>query len=442
MKARSVSTYDANTHRVEQSERFGNVLIVNLGWSQEIHREVSHLHEIMSINDINRGLYVQDYDAIRKSDYYQTLKTKLKQGDLKGFEYFYYTMVTDEINTLELSALENLEEQFKYEEFLPNFNIVLAIRRWQEEKNPVRKNELNLRLREALNACNILPANYRHYLNLRGVNLAGADLGLTNLGYADLSGALLTHCNLSGARINGSCLDDAELSHSTLTASYMTDASAKHAYFDHVEVEGACWDNSNFSVSSFNSALINGVSFNNSQLDDCDFTDATLRMVANDQCTLRRVNLTGCTFSCDDPRSVKLWGETIFSSQAFASVSRFRHELDAINEHIMCQVYPSHNAKQDASSQRATYQSLVVGNLLDQLNHLSLSSDEKIALINAAIEHEIFMPEGYYSQLAYRAEKSIYGFFSTGSRKYFATDAVSRLEDARDSLLSNSIRYA
>jgi uncharacterized protein YjbI with pentapeptide repeats len=449
MKARKVTVCDVIDYRLKQDENSSTtILYVNLGWSQEIHNKVCHLHELISIRGINRGLYLHDFDAIRKSDYYQNLKAKLKQDvNLNGFAYFYFTMVTDDINNLELTTLEKQEEQFKYEEFLPNFNILLAVRRWQEEKNPENKTKLNLKLREALNARGNLPIQCKHYLNLRGVNLAGADLSMTNLEYIDLTGALLNNCNLNETVINGSCLDGADLSHSTFIGlvlpfrtTTLTDSTAKNACFDHAKVEGACWDKSQFTGSSFKNAIVSGVTFNPSDLDHCDFTNAILRMDENDQCTLRHVNLVGCSFVCKDLNSVKMWDEIIFPPHAFTCVTRFSNVLDNINERIMLQINSSNKNQHEKSSLRKSYQWRIAGNMIERVNNSMLANDDKIACINAALDHDIFMPESYYSQLAYRAERSVYAFFAMGSREYFAIDSTRILEDARDRLLSNRNR--
>lgn len=439
MKARKITDY-IQASRVEKYEDAPQVIAITLDWMHDIHERAFFLHQMSSIEESNRSLFYT-FNGFRKYDsYYKNLIAKLQQGTkLEGFEYFYFTLVTENINHLELAALENLEEQFKYEEFLPNFNILLAVRRWQEETDPEKKSQLNQKLREAFNERGNLPLNRKHDLNLRGVNLAGADLSMTNLEYVDFTDAILNHCDFNGAIINGSCLDGADLSHSTFTGT-LTYTRAEHACFDDVKVENACWDQSQFTGSSFKNAVIDGVTFNKSRLDECDFTNAILRMYENNSCLLRKVNLIGCTIFLNDLDTVTIWGEKIFHPDAFTSVDRFREELNGVNERIMLPIHSSNKNQPEKSALIRCWQTWIASNLLEQIEESTLGNDDKIAFINAALDHDIFMPENYVTQLAYRAERSIYALFATNKRECFTTFAIRSLEHGRDRFLAPSLR--
>jgi uncharacterized protein YjbI with pentapeptide repeats len=75
--------------------------------------------------------------------------------------------------------------------------------------------------------------------NLRGANLAGADLSKSHLSGAELIGTNLRRANLSGADLSGASLIDAVLSEADLTGANLANADLSGSYMTGTKLAGA-----------------------------------------------------------------------------------------------------------------------------------------------------------------------------------------------------------
>ncbi len=400
---------------------------------------------------VTRDKYFTHLYQERLSEYYLSLQDKLDKNEkLLAGEYYYYAMVTDNVNKLNVTALKRMSETYHIQNFDANLRVLIAAREWQEATEALSKNECMTELRQALEARGCLRrANCEMFLNLHGINLSGADLSMSSLDYMDLGNANLSHANLYSTGIHFSNLDHANLSNADCVRpdlkGRMEDAPnirltlARDACFDGMVAPNLDWRESDFSGSSFKNAVIGYGLFTKTVFDHCDFTNGILSFSTSyptEKCSLRFINLEGGKLANVDYTSVDLSGAKFMPYTAFSNAESLIAALDIINTEVMEKLRTKDTSEWYRTSQINSFQMMMADNILYHLSHLSLGHTEKANIIEAALDHDLFLPEKYLQQLAFRTERNIYSFFTAQSHESYATEAVKMLEIARDEELT------
>ena len=182
---------------------------------------------------------------------------------------------------------------------------------WREENRRVVPNLRGANLAEA----ELSGANLRRAIlgeaNLAGARLSGANLPGANLIEADLTGADLSGANLHKAMLADANLSKAKASGADLTDAHIGDATLDHADFSGTDLTGAYLGKPSLYETNFTGANLSAVSFSEAVLFSTDFTEANLRGTDFTgefrSSVLDHVNLTGADLTGADLLRVILW---------------------------------------------------------------------------------------------------------------------------------------
>jgi len=390
----------------------------------------------------------------RNSEYFLNLKAKLENNEkLTPGEYYYFAMVTDDVNKLNIKALETMTIWFDNENFTANLDILIAARRWQETRNPVAKSTYNRELREALINRGSRRTHVNMYLNLRGINLSGADLSMVSLDYADLANANLSYCNLYDTQFHLSDLDNADLSNPDCVrpdlegrmeqGPVIVCSRARNARLDFMKATNITWSESDFTGSSIQCTEINSGIFDNTIFDECDFTSSRLHFSNKSQdcfCSFKSADVSFCELVNINYDRMDFTGATMLDTEAFINTRKLGAALNLLNEATMQSIKTTDKSDWWRTSQIDAYQKTVAANIIYHLDRSEMREIEKAAFIESVLDHSLFAPDTFASRLAYRAERNIYTLFSSQPHEYYATNAVSLLEAARDRMLASENR--
>lgn len=397
-----------------------------------------------------RDKYFAFLDQVRASAYYQALQEKFNKNEkLTANEYYYFAMVTDDVSKLNLTALQSMTKTHYIYNFEANLDVLRAARAWQDATSAEEKHEINKQLKEALERRgNIRRANCEMFLNLRGINLSGADLSMTAFDYTDLGNANISQAKLYGTGFHYTRLDHADLSNADCVrpdlkgrmeeGPNIRSSTAKNACFDHMIAPNLDWRDNDFTGSSFKNADIGYGNFSNTIFDYCDFTKGKLRFsgsyITND-CSMKFANLITGKLIDVDYSKVDLTGAKFMPFTSFSDAEALSAALNTINQDVMIKLRTQDTSAWYRTSQIHSFQMLMAGTILMHLGKLSLGPLEKSNIIDAVLSHDLFLPEKYIHQLAFHAERNIYSFFSSQTHEAYASDAVKMLEAGRDDLL-------
>ncbi len=122
--------------------------------------------------------------------------------------------------------------------------------------------------------------------DLKGANLGGADLSLTDLSNSDVSAANLEKATLVRTWLNGATAEKANFSRIEAYRSSFAEISASGASFASAELQRA----------DFNGAQLSGADFEKAELGRANFKDAVISGARFTLANLSRANLAGATF--------------------------------------------------------------------------------------------------------------------------------------------------
>lgn len=432
----SLFSYDDNKERNRQSGQKLDALV----FASHIHH---HGDEKAAMA---RNKYFAYLNNERASEYYQSLQAKLDNNEkLLASEYYYFAMTTDNVSKLNVTALQRMSEMHHIQNLDHNISVLILARAWQDTTDPTEKKSVNDLLRQALeNRGNLRRANCEMFLNLHGINLSGADLSMSCLDFIDLGNADLSNCNLYDTIFHFSNLDYANLSNPDCVRPDLKGrieqgpcirfSSVKNACFDHMTAPNVNWSDSDFTGSSFKNAKIGHGNFTETIFDHCDFSSSVLSFTNSYErkSSLKFANLMNAQLVHADYASLDLTGAQLMPYTAFSDAQSLCAALDIINAEVMKKLRTLDTSEWHRTSQINSFQKMMAENIIFHLGHLSFSHMAKAFIIESALEHELFLPEKYLHQLAFRAERNIYSFFSNQTHEAYATEAVKMLELARD----------
>lgn len=138
------------------------------------------------------------------------------------------------------------------------------------------------------------------WVDLRKVNLAGAELERTDLRYLDLSGS-----DLTGAHLWGADLRNAQLRDTLLTEADMYSADLTNAFLSDAHLRGADLRRVNADdIAYLDNADLRGANLHGAQLFDCSLSGADLR-----DADLTEADLNGATMFATDFRGADMKGD-------------------------------------------------------------------------------------------------------------------------------------
>lgn len=237
------------------------------------------------------------------------------------------TVQSQEEETIDDSALENLEPAISAEEFL---------QRYQEGERDFTGINLTgvdlsgktLDSNVSLSQANLSSANLANAkltgVNLIGANLQGASLKSTNLQNADLievnlSGANLTKAILYSARLiqanfSQANLSEAKLDRANLTTANLSKTNLAQASLSSANLTGADLSQAKVSKVNLSYANLSGVNFNGVNLSGANLSAANLYGVNLTGVSLVGVNLQGVNLSGQNLSGFNLSGANLYGA--------------------------------------------------------------------------------------------------------------------------------
>lgn len=360
---------------------------------------------------------VDTLNKIRNTKYYQGLHDKLQNKEkLVLSEYLYYALTTTHINDLSVELLEAVTKRHDDHGFLPNLEILIAARKWQDETDPVKKDERNAQLRKTLNKRGYHHREGRprpeHYLNLHGINLAGADLTCISLDYTDLENANLSETRLSHAHIVKSCLNRANFSKASSVSpgTKMSESATKieasmalEACFDEFNADNIGLTHSDFSGSSFRNAHLGiGISRDAAPVitfDYADFSNAVIHFMPHHPAeqdiavNMRFCNLVNTEMKDAPYERIDFEGAKFITDQALTAKDDFKQKLDEVNRLLLQPlINKTENTRQEEHKVICIFslQKAIAHSILSQFKKYHFLCFEQAELLDIACAHPVF----------------------------------------------------
>ncbi|HTM64370.1 MAG TPA: pentapeptide repeat-containing protein [Gammaproteobacteria bacterium] len=378
----------------------------------------------------------------RQSEYFRILKERIGRNEkLALSEYMYYALTTNDVNKLQIELLEALKIHREHHGFLANLKILIVLRKWQTEKDENKKLTLNNKLRRKLNARGYASGygkvHCSNILNLNGANLRGADLHTSSLDYTDLENADLSNCIIQNTHLSHSCLNRSNFSNSRSynkskqfyeTCLNMNNSEAVEANFSGFIASELSAINTDFTGSSFCNANIclyplrDTDTNKDTKFDYADFSNAKIKFnhdpvavsYSIQHAVMHLVTLSGTNYS-----NIDFTNSQFLRFTAFYSCVTVKNELDSIYNNIFIPAIKefdkiSYQVPNDKRIEIA--QQVIASALIYQINYQRLHKNEKVELLNLALQHKIFTiqqrTESYYAstmRFFYDANSSIFG---------------------------------
>src|SRR3990167_6268850 len=363
-----------------------------------------------------RDKYFTFLDHVRKSEYFRSLKSKFLMNErLLPGEYMYFALTTDNVSLLDPSALRAMGDYFEVKQLNPGIEVLIALREWDNAKDPKNKIACNKNLRNALQER--ARATTGTFLNLHGADLSGAEFRMANLDHVDLGGANFSRANLFNTSFIYSNLDGADLSYSTCISANKKDirgfhiksSLARNACLDAINVPNIDWVMSDFTGASFKGAVIGSGSFESSKFNGADFHGSTLHFGDNHRgtCSLKEANLIECKLVRPDYSKLELTGAKLFADATFTSIKRLLDQLDNMDADVLEKIKDGKSSSALKTQQITAFQNIVARNIIYHLAKSDFSPDRKVDLYNVAIKHDLFQPNSFFARLANNADRSI-----------------------------------
>ncbi|HTM64371.1 MAG TPA: pentapeptide repeat-containing protein [Gammaproteobacteria bacterium] len=398
------------------------------------------------IDDEDDAIQVRDACLVavmshRLSAYHEELKRRINNNqNLTPNEYFYFALTTDNVNTLDLTILKRIAETYQGS-FKQNLDILIAIREWQTAGLMQEKVDAAVRLNKVL-----VSKEIECFLNLFGVNLAGADLTKANFNFTDLANSNLSHSNMERASISYSCLNNADLSSINCSEFHRNHVSgcsgpiihgtvAQQAIFDDATFIRASWNNSDFTGSSFRNAYLVHANFTNSIFDKCNFEGCKLLIEAmppKSFVSFKDANLVHATLHAVDFKKLELAEARLLSDLNL--LHKFDEELDKIQHNTLIPAKSVRDSGLELSEQIRVLQNIIAENIIHHLNQTGLDRNKIVELLEDALEHSIFQPDSLLERIANETDHLIYnnlsGFFTQNNpyRYPYKSKAIEILE--------------
>jgi len=160
----------------------------------------------------------------------------------------------------------------------------------------------------------VLPrVNVRH-VDLSGANLAEANLEDADASSADLRRARLTGANLARLRAIGACLAGADLSYVRATRSEFQAADVANACFEGALLAGSSFLRAKLAGARFTRANLKHADLTAAEIEGADFSQADFRGAKLAGLVLRFAEFRGCSFCFADMRGCDLEGMRLASA--------------------------------------------------------------------------------------------------------------------------------
>lgn len=428
--------------------------------------EITHISNLPESHDIDhskiekRNKYYAEMVKFRLSPYFLQIKARFGQHQkLVPAEMYFYAMATDDVSKLQVEVLREVSYYYHDFAFESNFNVLLCALQWQNETTDAAKLSLCIELRKRFieRVSRFAHKNdIVHWLNLRGINLTGADLTAAQLHYIDFEVSNLSASKLGGAQFECCILDGANLSNSSCYSDESDSvcgpsigrSSARGTCFDRMSAFNddswsmIHWDHSDFTGASFRDATIGPVSFCKSVLDHADIENGVVMFGRgiDDDCSMHQASLIGAVLHGTDFKFLEP-STKFLSDDVLLSTDVLSDELTQLSVRFSqkSEKYMSDPRKVE---QLAALSIKLANSLVYQLDKSNLSDDEKIELLNYAIQQSIFQPEGVSKWMAntasryYQAASSMFSSSGNQHHEYHTTPAIEILEGARDVCLT------
>lgn len=429
-----ITLYNLNLERSRQAEH----LLAKL---QELTRTTLETAQDSAEKEFDKRMQIRDaclanIENCRQTAYFQELLNKLANHEnLIPAEYMIYALLTDNVNKLDIAALKEISNDIN-NEFNRHINILIAVREWQETAGIAEKKLAGIKLRAAMNA-----RSHESYLNLAGVNLAGARLQHIDLSHTNFEKADLSHTEMDDSQLNYCNLDYANMSYinypstrGTTVAPEIRFSTAKHAKFDGIAFINPEWEYTDFTCSSFKKSNIQYGHFKNVIFDHVDFDGSNIRVAklpAKSFCSFKGANLANTTLIATDFKNIDI------TEAKLIAVNDFKSALDIIMQKTLKIYYVESSEKSSLQDKIRHRQNIVAENIVHHLNQLGLGNEQIKEFLDIALGHPLFQPQSILEQLANEADRTYHAIGATlfGHQRHhdvYKTKAVEILEAAWD----------
>lgn len=408
--------------------------------------------------------------ALRQSPYYLKIKQRHDNCEpLTPAELYYYAMATDDVSKLSLSALQQIPDYFHDHAFDFNFNALLCVRKLEHETNPDARAALTEQLHERL-VNRISRYAYSndniHYLNLSGANMPDVNLRGVRLSYVNFAGADLSRCALANTDFYYCDLSDANISNADcvypqneylskhVQAPSISSCLVRNACLDGIQAADANsilshWEDSDFTgasmrdmklyVTDFNGAILNGAKIENSTILFAGYN-------FGDNCSMHNTSLAhsslhGTHFKCISKDTRLLSDDAMQSTDNLIAELTELHQLASQN--VQAYIDTGHKA-----SQQAAFKIKLAECLAYQIEHAALTTDEKVRLLQCAINQPVFAPEAslkYATNTAYNTFNewvgSLFSSTKTSGQPPYTTPSMDILQETCNKISINIPRH-
>jgi uncharacterized protein YjbI with pentapeptide repeats len=444
-------------HELKKGENPGPTLLRHLTPDEHARAQALIEASIVDQEDAHKK-YFSFLNKVRNSAYFLSLKNKFERDiKLSPGEYMYFALTTDDVNQLHPQALREMTNSYAVNKFTANIHVLIAALEWQQADGKDEFIACNEELKDALNARGSVRSHCEMFLNLHGMNVAGADLCMTNLDYVDLGNAELSHANLYDTGFHFSNLDHADLSYPDCVrpdlkgrmekGPTIKHCSARHAQFNGMDAPNIDWQDSDFTSSTFENANIGPGCFTNAIFNDTDFKNGKLDFARNymtNHCSLKGADFSTGKIIGADYSKLDLIDTKIFKDDVFANSESLQQALDALNHDLLDPIRNTQANEEYIETEITARKIVVADSLIDQIAQLNeVSNAEKAGLLDLALDHNVVQPEKLVFRMANTVDRSMYNVGATFFNQLphhagYTTAAMQKLEAARDQLIEQS----